>query len=493
MAELFLTGFLSIFTIKIIFLITIGVAIGIIFGAIPGLTATMAVALCLPMTFGMEPIAGFSLLIGLYIGGISGGLISAILLNIPGTPASIATAFDGYPMAMRGEAGKALGVGIVFSFIGGFIGILFLILLSPPIASFALRFGTFEYFAVSIFSLTMIISLSGKSIVKGLISGLLGISFAMIGSAPIDSAKRFTFGNYDFDAGLSLLPVLIGLFAISEILRTAEADKDAEEASLASFHIKGFGFSMKEFLSQKWNALRSTMIGLGIGILPGIGGGTANIIAYVAAKNQSKYPEKFGTGVIDGIVASESANNASIAGAMIPLMTLGIPGDTITAMLLGGMMIHGLHPGPLLFVNQPKIVYGIFAALLVANLMMLVLEFLGMRVFVKLLSIPKHILLPIILVLCLVGSYGLNNRMFDVWTMLAFGLIGYTLDKLKFPLPPVILGFILGPIIEINLRRGIMISKGSFVPFFTRPISVVFLLIALFSLIFSIVKSKKSS
>lgn len=488
MFELLMAGFASVLSPYTILLIFVGVALGLVFGAIPGLTATMAVALCLPMTFGMTPIAGFCLLIGLYIGGISGGLIAAILLNIPGTPASIATTFDGYPLAAKGQAGKALGVGIVFSFIGGLFGILILTAIAPPIANFALKFGPFEYFSVSIFALTMIASLSGKSILRGLASGLLGIMFSLIGAAPIDSARRYTFGIHQFDSGLSLLPVLIGLFAISELLRAAESETESETIS-TNIAIKGFGFSLAEFFSQKWNALRSAVIGLLIGILPGIGGGTSNIIAYVTAKNQSKHPEKFGTGIIDGIVASETSNNAAIGGALIPLMTLGIPGDTITALLLGGFMIHGLTPGPLLFVNQPVIVYGIFAALLIANLAMLILEYFGLRVFVRLLAIPKYILLPIIGVLCAVGSYGLNNRIFDVWTMLFFGILGFVMVKVKFPLPPVILGFILGPIVEVNLRRGLMASQGDVLPFITRPISAVFLIVAAVSFSISLYKN----
>jgi putative tricarboxylic transport membrane protein len=230
-----------------------------------------------------------------------------------------------------------------------------------------------------------------------------------------------------------------------------------------------------------------------VGILPGIGGGTSNIIAYLTAKNQSKYPEKFGTGIIDGIVASETSNNASVGGALIPLLTLGIPGDTVTAMLLGGLMIHGLTPGPLLFQTSGEIVYGIFAALIIANVMMLIMEFFGMRLFVRLLSIPKHILLPVIISLCVVGSFGLNNRVFDVWSLFLFGLLGYVLDKFKYPLPPIILGFILGPIAETNLRRGLMMSNGSFLPFVTKPIAAIFLAIAVFSIVMSIRKNMKNS
>jgi putative tricarboxylic transport membrane protein len=492
MVELFLAGFGSVFTLQAIVVIILGVAVGIIFGAIPGLTATMAVALCLPISFGMDPIIGISLLVGLYIGGVSGGLISAILLKIPGTPSSIATTFDGGPMAEKGEAGKALGTGIMCSFLGGMLGFIALIFISPPLAEFALKFGPHEYFSIAMFSLTMIASLAGESLAKGIASGLLGMVLAMVGIAPIDALPRFTFGLHDFDGGFDILPAMIGLFAISEILKTAEVDfKLKKDEIIQNYSIKGFGFSIMEFVGQIWNMVRSAAIGIGIGILPGIGGGTANILAYLAAKNQSKHPEKFGTGIMDGVVASETSNNAAIGGAMIPLLTLGIPGDTVTAMLLGGLMIHGLTPGPLLFQNSGKIVYGIFAALIVANLAMLIMEFYGLRIFVKLLRIPKHILLPVILVLCVVGAFGLNNRMFDVWTILLFGLLGYTLEKFKFPLAPIVIGFILGPMAETNLRRGLQFSNGSFIPFLTQPISAIFLAIAAISIILTGYKNFK--
>jgi putative tricarboxylic transport membrane protein len=487
--HLLFNGFAAVLNLHCILLLSIGVAVGIIFGAIPGLTGTMAISLCLPMTFGMNPIAGFCLLIGLYIGGISGGLISAILLKIPGTPSSVATCFDGHPMAARGEGGKALGVGIIYSFIGTLISIILLMFIAPPLANFALVFGPFEYFSLGIFAITMIASLVGGSPFKGLASGAIGLCLAMVGSAPLDAAARFTFGMHEFDAGFNLLPVLIGLFAISEILMAAQEGLHVKKGEIRQYSIKGFGISLKEFYQQFWNMIRSALIGVGIGILPGIGGGTSNLIAYLTAKNQSKYPEKFGTGIVDGIVASETSNNASIGGAMIPLLTLGIPGDTVTALLLGALVVHGLTPGPLLFTTSANLVYAIFAALLLASLIMVIMEYGGLRVFVKLLTIPKYILLPVIVVLCAVGSYALNNRLFDVWTILIFGIIGFLMEKFGFSLTPVILGFILGPIIETNLRRGLMFSQGDFLPFVTRPISVIFLLIALITVVLAVKKN----
>ena len=488
-----ITGFTSVMTIKTILLIMAGVALGLIFGSIPGLTATMAIAICLPITYGMDPIAGMSLLMGLYIGGVSGGLIPAILLKLPGTPSSIATTFDGFPMAQKGEAGKAFNFAIVSSFLGGLLSILVLILISPPLSKLALKFGPYEYFAIIIFSLTLIASLSGDSLLKGILAGLLGISFAMVGAAPIDAYPRFTYGFSSLDAGFDLLPVLIGLFAISEILLMAE--KKAKDN--LNINIKKFSYkvSLKEYLGQGWNFLRSSLIGIGIGILPGIGGGTSNIISYVVAKNSSKTPEKFGTGIPDGIVASESSNNAAIGGALVPLVSLGIPGDTVTAMLLGGLVLHGLQPGPLLIQNSGNVVYGIFAALLIANVFMALFLFLGMRGFIRLLSIPKHILFPIIVVLCVVGAYGVSNRLFHVGALMFFGVLGYLMIKFKYPLTPLVLGFILGPLLETNLRRGLMLSQGDFTPFVTQPIAAIFLTITAISLIsklYSYLKRKRS-
>lgn len=477
MLTLIATGFAEILNPTCLMLIAWGVFIGTIFGSMPGLSATMAVALCLPMTYGLSPIAGISLLLGLYIGGISGGLVAAILLRIPGTPSSVATCFDGYPLAAKGEAGKALGVGIFFSFIGTLIGLAALFFIAPSIARVALKFSYYEYFAVGVFSISMIASLISGSVVRGLVSGVIGFAFAMVGAAPIDGIPRLTFGFHALDAGFDILPILIGMFAISEIIKAAREKKGVQHKILQQFHIKGFGFTFAEFKSQIINFLRSSFIGIGIGILPGIGGGTSNILAYTVAKNQSKYPEKFGTGIIDGVVASETANNASIGGALIPLLTLGIPGDTVTAILLGGLTIHGLNPGPLLFQNNAPFVYGIFSACLVASIFMILMMYLGIKVFARVLMIPKHLLLPIVMVLCVIGAFGINNRLFDVWGILFFGIIAYMLERGGFPLPPIILGFILGPMIEISLRRGLMLSRGSLVPFFTRPICLTFLLI----------------
>ena len=345
-----LEGLLAVIQPFTIVLIAIGVVVGIIFGSIPGLTATMAIVMFLPATYSMTASQGISMLMALYIGGISGGLISAILLNIPGTPSSVATVFDGGPMAKKGQAGKALGTGVVFSFFGTIIGIALLVVLTPILCDVALMFQAYEYCALAVFSLSMVIALTGHDMPKGLISAVLGALLATVGLAPIDSRPRFTFGIYQMNNGFALVVLLIGLFAISEVMAYAETVRQKQEYTInEDFKIKGAGFSFKEFVEQIPNMIVSALIGVGIGILPGIGGGVSCMISYTVSKNPSKHRELYGTGIMDGVVASETANNGTIGGVMIPLLSLGIPGDAATAMLLGGPQVHNAAPGPLIY------------------------------------------------------------------------------------------------------------------------------------------------
>lgn len=483
-----------VFSPMTLVLILVGVVIGIIFGAIPGLSATMSLVLFLPMSFGMEPMQGIALLVGLYLGGISGGLISAVLLKIPGTPSSIATVFDGGPMADKGEAGKALGVGILASFFGGLISIIALIFVSPYLAKITLKFTPVEYFAIAIFSLTIIASLSGKSMLRGVLSGLFGIAISLVGMAPIDGMQRFTFGNYQLLGGFNIIVILIGVFAVTDIIQAGFGKHTLADLGVkTTYSLKGFGISLSEALAQAWNMVRSSLVGIGIGILPGIGGSTASLMAYSVAKNSSKYPEKFGTGIIDGLIASESSNNAVIGGSLIPLLTMGIPGNTATAIFLGGLTIHGISPGPLIFSKSGQFVYGIFLALIVANIFMLIAERAGLRIFVKLLDIPKYILLPIVMVFCIVGAYCADMRIFDVWCVVGFGLIGLLFKRLQVPSTPLIIGFILGTMAEENFRRALMASDGSWMVFITRPISLAFLVIAVVSVILTLRRNRNEA
>lgn len=473
--------------------VIIGVAVGIVFGAIPGLSATMAIAIFLPITYGLSNVSGMAAMCALFVGGISGGLISAILLNMPGTPSSVATCFDGRPLALQGKADKALGAGIVFSFLGTLFSIAALITIAPLLASVAIKFGPHEYFAITFFSLSLIITLSSHSLRKGLMSGMLGVMLSVVGLDPIEGSARFTLGIPAIRSGFNVLTVLVGLYAIAEVLNTCENANDTSSAQIHNVKMKGFGITFSEFKSQIGNFFRSAFIGLGIGILPGIGGGTSNIVAYTVAKNQSSHPETFGHGEIAGVVASESANNATIGGAMIPLLTLGIPGDSTTAMMLGGLMIHGVTPGPLIFDNYGNLMYAIFIFLVISSFVMLLMEFMGLKAFVKVLKIPKYYLLPLIIVLCGIGAFGLNNRVFDMGAILLFGLIGYGLSKFDYPLPPLVLGFILGSVLEVNLRRGLTSSQGNFLEFFTRPISGFIIVFTLIFIVYSVVKVMRSN
>lgn len=396
-------------------------------------------------------------------------------------------------MTLQGKGGQALGYGVVFSFLGTLISVLALVLISPLLAALAIKFGPFEYAAVTIFSLSLIITLSADNMVKGVMSGLIGLVFATVGMAPIDSVTRYTFGSVNLRSGFDILTVLVGMYAIPEILEIAEHSRSIrriQTESIGKIKIKGFGFSMVEFLAQIPNAFRSALIGIGLGILPGIGNGTSNILAYSVAKNQSKHPEKFGTGIPDGIVATETANNATIGGTIIPLLTLGIPGDSTAALLMGALIINGITPGPLIFQESGYVVYAIYFAMIISSFIMLFLELYGINLFVKILNIPKHYLFPAVFVLCAIGAFGLNNRLFDIAILIFFGLVGYFLKKSDYPLPPLILGFVLGPIFELNFRRALSYSQGGLLPFVSRPISLVFLVLTVASIGYGLFKHK---
>lgn len=473
---MYLEGFLAVLTNPLIWVMMVaGVAVGIVFGSIPGLTATMAITMCLPMTYSMDAISAISVLVALYVGGISGGLISAILLNIPGTPSSIATTFDGAPMAAKGQAARALGIGVFYSFLGTLFGLAVLLAVAPQLSRIAIQFGPFDYCAISIFSLALVIALAGKDFLKGILAALLGIMLATVGLSPLDSMKRFTFGITELNSGFALLTVLIGLYAVTEIAGAAYEAVHPKKMTIRKVEkTKGFGFSFREFKNNLGNFLVSALIGTGIGILPGIGGGTAGMMAYTVQKTKSKEPEKFGEGCMEGIVASETSNNAVIGGAMVPLLTLGIPGDGATAMLLGGLMIHGVSTGPLIFQKSGDVVYAIYAALLASSVLMLVIEMAGMRGFVHVLKIPRNYLLPLVVVMCCIGAFGNTNRTFDVMAVVFFGLVGYLLGKAKMPAPPLVLGFILGPMFEENLRRASQYVILNPKELYSHPIADVF-------------------
>ncbi len=477
-----LLGLESAFQPEALIFTLVGTALGIIFGALPGLTSTMAVALLIPVTFGLSPVAGMGMLVGAFCGGTAGGSVSATLLRIPGTPSSICTTFDAFPMAQQGKAGLALGTSVICSFIGGIFSLIVLSMLAPQLARVALQFGPLEYFALAILGLTIIASISGKSMIKGLLAGLIGVFAAFVGIDQVTGMTRLTFGSTNLLSGLSLLPVLIGLFAISQALTEAEKIGEEKPTEMAvKGKVKG-EFPKASLLLSKWKILlSSSVLGTLVGILPGAGGSIASFVAYDQAKRLSKEPETFGKGNIEGVIASESSNNAMTGGALVPMLALGIPGDTATAVMLGGLLVHGLRPGPLLFKDSMDIVYGIFFALLLANVAMLIFQFVGIRLFVKIMKIPRHILTPLVLVLCTIGAYGASSNLFDVKVMLFFGVIGYFATKLDYGVAPIVLGFILGSMAELQLRRGAEMYESAAV-IFERPIALVLLIISVFLL-----------
>ncbi len=462
-----------------------GVAFGIIMGAIPGLTATMAVALSLPLTFMMELETAFTFLMAVYVAGITGGKISAILLCIPGTASSVATTFDGFPMARNGEPERALGIALGSSAFGTIVGIFCLLFIAPPLARFALAFGPFEFTMVGVFALTVVSLSRREGLTKAFIATVIGVMAGMVGLSQVDSVPRFTFGQGYLLAGFEILPVLLGLYAVTQIMLDAEKMSITVELKTK---LKGLFPHIRELAEHKKNVIRSSLIGVAIGIIPGIGGALANIMAYLQAKKASPYPEKFGTGIPDGIIASESANNAAIGGALVPLLTLGIPGDGVSAMLLGAFMIQGLQPGPLLFRDNPVLVYSMLVAMVVAVIFIIIQMIAGIRFFARVLSLPKYFLLPVVFTFCALGAFTVSGRLTDVGVMLGFGLLGYFLQKNNFPLISALLGYILGPIIEYNLRRALMLSRGSFMPYITRPISATLLGFTLLVLIIYFVR-----
>ncbi|MEO1102608.1 MAG: tripartite tricarboxylate transporter permease [Pseudomonadota bacterium] len=470
-----------------LFYLLIGTALGIVVGSIPGLTATMLIALTLPLTFAMEPTHAMTLLIGQYVGGISGGLIAATLLRMPGTPASIMTTFDGFPMAQKGQGERALGLGVMASFIGGVISWVFLAALSPPLARLALTFGPWEYFTLVLMALVMLASLSQGSMVKGLIAACLGVLLATPGIDPSIGQLRLTFGVNDMAGGLNLLPVLIGTFAVSQIIKDVlTIDKPLPKVAVSR---KGVRMGWRDFRMHGLNITRSGVIGTWIGLLPGIGGNIAAMMSYATARQVSKEPQKFGTGHEPGVVAAETANNASIGGALIPLITMGIPGSVTEAILIGALIIHNLQPGPLLFVTNPEIAYGVIASYLAANIVMVVLMLFSISYIAKIMYLPRSYLLTAILLFCVVGTFALNNRFFDVWVMLAFGIIGFCLERAKVPLGPFVIGFVLSPIAEEQLRAAAMSSGGDWTAIFERPFATTFLIVSILTLAWPFVAS----
>jgi putative tricarboxylic transport membrane protein len=451
----------------------IGTIAGVIGGALPGVTITMTVIVVLPFTFGLDPLQGLAAMIGVYVGGSAGGSITASLLGIPGTPSAVATTFDGFPMTKKGQAGRSVWVGAWSAFIGGALGGLFLIELTGPFASLALYFGPWEFFSLFVFALSMVAGLVGKSVTKGLLSGAIGLAITVVGPDPIMGVQRFTMGIHELEGGFPFLPVLIGIFAFAQLMPDVEQIRSGDQApaaptkmSLAVSHLS----VLWDIICRPFMLLWVTFIGILIGVLPAIGGSAANIMAYDQAKKFSKRPEKFGTGIPEGIVASEASNSANVAGSLMMIMAFGIPGDAVTAVMMGALTIHGIQPGPLFISQHPKIAYGIYAAYLVALPLMIAVIWIGSRTWLRVITMPKSILIPIVLVLCVIGAYALNNSMNAVYVLALFCVIGYAMVKARIPLAPLILGVVLGDQIEANLIQAVSTDANPWL-FITRPIS----------------------
>ena len=481
MIENILIGLHNVLSMTNILAIFGGTILGLFVGAMPGLSATMAIALLLPLTFSMVPATGISMLASLYLAAMYGGSIAAILLRTPGTPAAAATIMDGYPLAAQGKAGKALGVSLISSFIGGTMSAVGLMTIAPTLGMIVLEFGPVEMFSVAVLGITIIASLSQGSTIRGLFSGGLGLLLAMVGMDVTTGTPRFTYGMLNLFEGIPFTVALIGLFSIPQVIRLIQADEQAKK--LISKVTDRMLPTLAEFKHLLPNILRSGVIGVFTGLIPGAGGDTACWFAYNEAKRFSKHKEKFGTGYIDGIAAPESANNAVVGGALVPTIALGIPGSSSTAVLMGALMVHGILPGPTLMTEYADVTYTLIWAVLFANVALLFVGLAFTRVSVYVTQIPNRVIAPIIVVLCVIGSFAINNSVFDIGLMLIFGLVGYVFDRLHIPTAPMVLGLILGPLLDGSLHQALMIGDGNYLVFLKSPISACLLAVALFSII----------
>ncbi|MDA7966028.1 tripartite tricarboxylate transporter permease [Ruegeria sp.] len=491
--EIFLQAFLEIANVQTLMLMTIGAAAGLISGAIPGFTIAMGVVLTLPFTFGMNASQGIATMIGVFVGGLSGGLMSGILTGIPGTPSSVATTFDGFPMARRGQPGFALGLGVWASFFGGIISAIMLVALAPQLARLGLEFQPWDYFSLVFFALTITASLSGENMIKGLIAGMLGLFIATIGEDDVNGIARFDFGIDYLRDGFGFLPVLIGLFAFSQLMSDVRDPKDAR-AKLSQTEEMDIRIEHRRAaiaVLRRWkNLIVSSLIGMFTGILPAAGSAISNILAYDQAKKMSPNPEEFGLGCEDGIIAPESANNATAGGSLITMMALGIPGDVITAVMLGALLIHDVVPSPSFINDSPVLANAIFIAFFFANFLVLFLQSGLLRAFVLITKVRMYMLASVILAFCGIGVFALNNVTSDIWTLFFFGIFGYVFRSLGFPLAPLILGVVLGPVAESWLARALAISSDP-VLFVTNPWSLFFLIMAAFSIGFSFYQKQR--
>ena len=452
----------------------LGALAGTIIGALPGVGPSAGIAILLPLTFGLNPTSAMIMMAGLYCGAMYGGTITSVLINVPGESSSVMTCLDGYQMALQGKAGKALGIAAIGSFIAGTASVVFLMLLSIPLVKFALSFGPPEYFALMLMGLATIAGLTGGSVLKAIIGTFLGLLIASPGMDAFSGLPRLTFGLTGLMGGIDFITVAVGLFGIGEVLYNAEQIMKLEFVT-EKIKIKEVWPNREEWRRSVMPITRGTIIGFIIGVLPGAGGTIASFISYATEKRMSKHPEEFGRGAIEGVAGPESANNSSTGGAMVPLLTLGIPGSGTTAIMLGALMMFGLQPGPLLFQKNPDFVWGVIASMYIGNIMLLIMNVGCIPLFVKILKIPNSLLMPLIIVFSTVGVYSVDGNIFDVWLLYVFGVLGYLMKKFDMPPAPVVLSVVLGPMIERALRQSLAMSLGSYDIFFTRPISATLL------------------
>ncbi len=455
-----------------------GVVIGTAVGVLPGIGPSGSIALLIPLTYYMDPISAIIMLAGIYYGTMYGGSTTSILVNIPGEAQSVVTCLDGYQMARQGRAGPALGISAFGSFIAGTFGVIGLMIVAPPLAEFALRFGPSEIFALMILALTLVGYLASSSMIKALMMAVLGLFLASVGQEAITAIPRFTFGSVNLQSGIDLVPLVMGLFGISEILLALEETSIEEKIAVPKFW--SLFPNRKDWKDSAWPIARGSLLGFIIGLVPGGSGIIASFASYAVEKKVSRHPEKFGQGTIEGVAGPESANNAAAQGAFIPLLTLGIPGNAAMALTLGALKIHGVIPGPLMINEHPDIFWGVVASMYVGNFLLLILNLPLIGMWVRLLSVPNSILYPMLILFCIIGAYGVNNNVFDVGMLFFFGFFGYILRRLDFELAPLILGFVLGPFLENSARQALIMSAGGLSIFFSSTVSTVLLVLALF-------------
>jgi putative tricarboxylic transport membrane protein len=475
------TAFSIILQLDNLFFCFVGVFIGTLVGVLPGIGPIATISLLLPSTFHMAPVSAIIMLSGIYYGAMYGGSTTSILVNIPGEAASVVTCLDGYQMARQGRAGPALAIAAYGSFIAGTIATMIIMFLAPPLANFALKFGSPEYASLMFLGLTILTYLASGSMIRALMMVCVGIFLGTIGTDAISGLERFTYGSYTLMDGVGLVPVVMGLFGISEVLINVEESLGTRE--IYKTRISNLFPTLKDWKDSIMAIVRGSFIGFFLGILPGSGVAIASFAAYAIEKKISKHPEKFGSGAIEGVASPESANNSASQSAFIPLLTLGIPSNVVMAILLGAMLIHGIKTGPLLLKNHPDVFWGVIGSMYIGNVMLLVLNLPLVGIWVKVLRIPYPILFPIILLFCLIGCYSINNSVVEIVIMVIFGIVGYLMKKFEYEGAPLILAFVLSPLLENHLRRSLIISHGSFSIFFARPISLVFIVVGLFLLV----------